>query len=101
MSVAGEKAWVTYHLAMLLTGHGCFQSYRQRIGKTTEENCPYSEQETVEHTLFTCKRWKSQRAELTEQLEGISADPQMIVAIMRLKEEDERTWQKGRNAANA
>jgi hypothetical protein len=25
----------------------------------------------------------------------------IIETIMRLKEEDERTWQKGRNAANA
>ena len=49
---------MTYHLALALTGHGCFEPYLSRVGKVESPNCVMchtEDEDTVEHTLMECE----------------------------------------------
>lgn len=53
-----------FHLVQLLTGHGCFGTFRQRIGKTEKADCWYCGEEDNPDHMFTCTRWTSDKIDL-------------------------------------
>lgn len=101
-----------YYLTQVLSGHGAFRHFAKRIGKDTTDECMYCrEQDTVEHTIFNCARWREERdrayGELQEELtpETLAATMttsdsawkivhNMIRRIMSAKEKEELERQK-------
>ncbi|XP_074040763.1 uncharacterized protein [Leptinotarsa decemlineata] len=77
----------TYHLTQLLTGHGCFQTYRKRFHVSNSDSCIYCEE--GEHTFFTCMRWHQKRQEV-ETVTG-QLTPDNIINKML---EDAEIWTK-------
>ncbi|KAE9525639.1 hypothetical protein AGLY_014166 [Aphis glycines] len=61
---------LTYHMTQALTGHGCFQSYLYRMGRTPSPRCVHCpcESDTTEHTLLHCPYWDGARVSLRERL---------------------------------
>lgn len=61
---------VTYHLAQTLTGHGCFEAYLHSKKRALIPTCRYCGlvDDTAEHTIFRCSRWKEDRLVLTSAL---------------------------------
>lgn len=105
MLIPNIKRWVershgelTYELTQLLTGHGCFGAYRQRIGKSREENCKYCEVEadTAKHTFSSCHRWAKDRDKVWEATG--TTDTEAIVAKMI---EEKRVWESVEQFAKA
>lgn len=64
----------------VLTGHGVFNSFRKRIGKSGTDACWYHEGvvDTPEHTIVECDRWKDERKELREEI-GIGDDEEIRI----------------------
>lgn len=63
----------SYELTQLLTGHGCFEDYLERIGKaptTVCQECDSQSSDTAEHTLLKCQAWDEQRQTLEQALGG-------------------------------
>ncbi|XP_063824558.1 uncharacterized protein LOC135074189 [Ostrinia nubilalis] len=59
--------FLTFRLAQVLTGHGCFCSYLHRIGRDESplyHKCGAAD-DTVQHTLAVCTGWEEQRHVLT------------------------------------
>ena len=55
----------------MLTGHGKIRSYLYRLGLTDNPTCPCEEeQQTVDHLLFKCKKWRNQRNEMMRQIKN-------------------------------
>lgn len=57
---------VSFNMAQVLTGHGCFQKYlwsKKRTPNPSCAHCPAAE-DTAEHTIFTCPFWINERADL-------------------------------------
>lgn len=53
---------VNHHFTQVITGHGVFNTFRHRIGKSTSPRCWFCDDEdTAEHTLMNCKRWEAER----------------------------------------
>uniref|UniRef100_A0A1B6HLL2 Reverse transcriptase domain-containing protein n=1 Tax=Homalodisca liturata TaxID=320908 RepID=A0A1B6HLL2_9HEMI len=97
---------VNFHVTQILSGHGCFRRYLERIGRSNSSICHYCrEEDTAEHTFFFCKRWTEERAncwETTGQLipetlvshmvqseDMWNAVSKMAFSIIRKKMEDE------------
>lgn len=61
--------YLNYRLSQFLTGHGVFNSYRNRIGKSPDAKCWYGcdEVDDPEHTFFKCTRWATEK--FTTELE--------------------------------
>lgn len=105
-----EHGEVGYHLTQALTGHGCFQYYLCKYKKAASPGClmcSNGENDTAEHTLFSCDFFNREREQLEEDMgEAITADkliPKMLESIenwrkaekyiegvLRSKEEAER-----------
>jgi phage-related protein len=45
---------ISFHMAQVLSGHGCFQSYLWKRGRATSEVCCHcqSEKDDVKHSVF-------------------------------------------------
>lgn len=58
---------IGFHMAQVLSGHSCFQSYLSRMGKANSATCVHCSAETddSEHTVFNCSFWDERRAVLT------------------------------------
>lgn len=61
--IRNNQEGVNYHLTQLLTGHGSFGSYLQRIKKTDSAMCKYCKKfiDDNEHTLMVCEEWDVER----------------------------------------
>ncbi|CAB0040877.1 unnamed protein product, partial [Trichogramma brassicae] len=70
---------VNYHLTQLLSGHGCFRSYLCRTKNDTSSSCPtcHPTVEDVEHVIFHCPRFTSEREELYRLANGL-LEPETI-----------------------
>lgn len=56
-----------YWFTQFLTGHGSFESYRCRIGKTHERRCHTCKvEDSPMHMLLECRRWDEARNNLKE-----------------------------------
>lgn len=63
---------VNFHLTQVLTGHGCFRSYLQRIRVYETAECPECPgvDEDVEHSLFHCPRFNEEREQFQNTWRG-------------------------------
>lgn len=80
---------VDYFLTQGLSGHGSFQKYVHKIGKSPTSACLYCEEDdTPEHTLFLCTKWALLR-EQTKYLVGEELRKDNIINIML---QNENNW---------
>lgn len=110
--IANVRVWykrkhgeMGYHLAQVLTGHGCFKKYFYRIDKSVDERCGGTDD--ADYTMFACSRWEEKRANLTASLgqemsrnniielmvsrqEAWKSVEKFIIAVMTTKDQDER-----------
>ena len=59
-----EFGELTYYTAQMLTGHGDFQTFLHRIGKSPSDTCLHCEEhpeDTVTHTILECRALEEQR----------------------------------------
>ncbi|KAI5735555.1 hypothetical protein M8J77_020038 [Diaphorina citri] len=106
------KAWtnrrhgeVNYHMTQVLSGHGCFGEYLYRFKKRTSSLCEVCQEkeDTPEHTLFECEKWKEAREELHLEIraenmievmlaseEGWGKVERYVTSVMKEKERIER-----------
>lgn len=63
---------MNYYLTQLLTGHGCFNAYLQRMRKVESATCVYCRRfiNNAEHTLMICEEWNAERNTLKIALDG-------------------------------
>ncbi|XP_076397931.1 uncharacterized protein LOC143266213 [Megachile rotundata] len=56
---------VTYHLTQALSGHRTFNQFLKKIRRRDSAACKYCGYATddVEHSIFHCKRWDTERKE--------------------------------------
>ncbi|KAI5735310.1 hypothetical protein M8J77_016890 [Diaphorina citri] len=60
---------VSFHMAQILSGHGCFQAYLKRFNKINSDRCMFCEEaDTAEHTFFSCSKWTMYRAEMEREI---------------------------------
>lgn len=53
---------LTQQTTQLITGHGKFNKYLKKIGKTNNENCEVDGvEDDVQHVIFKCKRYETAR----------------------------------------
>lgn len=74
---------VSYWTTQLLTGHGSFGSYLNKINKQEDAMCRHcgEEEDTTEHTLERCPSWLRYRMTLHTEV-GEEVSTRNIVAIM-------------------
>jgi len=106
-----NRRWggLTFRVTQMLSGHGCFGSYLQHIGKAEHALCPHCglEDDTADHTLQSCPSWFDERnnlmgaigidLSLPAVIKAITADSNSWMAfakfcenVMRIKEDAER-----------
>lgn len=94
--IADLQPWVkrthgelSFHLTQAMTGHGSFGAYLHKIGKAESSACVdcATAEDTAQHTIFECERWREQRGELKEKV-GRRVTPDNIVGMMLEKEEN-------------
>ena len=83
-----RKGCITYRLTQILTGHGCFGEYLNRIGREVTAQCHHCpcDRDSAQHTLEDCPAWQSIRADLVAQVGQDLSPPSLITAM--LKSED-------------
>ncbi|CAB3254621.1 unnamed protein product [Arctia plantaginis] len=86
--VGREGGRVTYRLTQVLTGHGCFGEYLNRIGREETAQCQHcaADWDSAQHTLEDCPAWASEREVLVGQI-GRDLSPPAIIAAMLAGEE--------------
>lgn len=87
----------TFHMAQVLTGHGCFGEYLRKIGKEATAQCHHCAGreirmviDTADHTLTRCPAWQDERDQLKEKI-GNDVSLPVIIGKMT-QEEDGGTW---------
>ena len=71
-----------YYITQVITGHGRFENYAMKMGKTESSKCRYcTEDDSVEHTVFQCAHWSDERNRANSKL-GVTLTPENIVGIM-------------------
>lgn len=83
---------ITYELSQAMTGHASFRGYLTRIGKRSDDTCPYCKMGAVdnpEHSTFLCQKWKTERERLEEEVGKI--EPDNIISKMLRNRKD---WEK-------
>jgi len=60
------RGGISYRLAQVMTGHGCFGEYLRRIGRERTARCHHCDApvDTAQHTLEECPAWAEQRRDL-------------------------------------
>lgn len=93
-------AWLTkkhrdldYFVTQVLTGHGVFNKFRKRIGKSDTEDCWFHEGVTddVAHTMLNCERWIAERNRCFEKL-GIDDEGVTMEETLEIATKDEEKW---------
>lgn len=74
---------VSFHMAQVLTGHGCFQSYLWKKRRAISPACPHCSEVTddAEHTVFSCPFWDAERSELTTAV-GRFVVPEDVIYLL-------------------
>jgi len=74
---------VGFHMAQVLTNHGCFQHYLWKMNKFHSEACPHcpAELDDAEHTVFICNFWTGERRELEQSL-GRPIRPENVMDVL-------------------
>nr|BAC06456.1 reverse transcriptase [Papilio xuthus] len=82
---------VTFRLAQVLSGHGCFGSYLRRIGREPSAVCHHCDdcpEDTAQHTLAECPAWTEQRRDLVAAV----GDDLSLPATVRSMVESDGAW---------
>lgn len=82
---------LTFQATQLITGHGYFKGYTQRIGKTENGKCSFcgDDREDNQHVLFDCQEWEEERGKMMGKF-GARIDS--LGAMMRGMTVDPRKW---------
>lgn len=74
---------ISYHMAQVLTGHGCFQSYLHSRKRALDAMCYHCRdpEDDVEHTVFRCPHWAGARRDM-ESVIGRPLQPTDIPEIL-------------------
>lgn len=82
---------MNYQLTQILTGHGCFNSYLERIKKVESALCTYCNGfiDDAEHTLCNCEEWNTERDELKYIIDNSVSIANIVKAICTSK----KMWQ--------
>ncbi|XP_037296413.1 uncharacterized protein LOC119189843 [Manduca sexta] len=70
---------LTYRLTQVITGHGCFSDYLNKIGREATSNCHHcggTAQDSADHTLAQCSAWDGERRALTGRIGSNLSCPQ-------------------------
>jgi len=61
---------ITYYITQVLTGHGCFNDFLFKIGKTNSPGCDHCDEEhdNAQHTLEDCKAWDEERRRMIKSI---------------------------------
>lgn len=72
-----------FHTTQLLSGHGCFGQYLNKIGKESTSECHHCPEpiDSAEHTLFECPAWTEERGRL-ECTVGVQLDVGNLIPVM-------------------
>lgn len=104
-----DHSEMNFSLTQMMTGHGAFREYREKIGKSETakyQHCP-SPRDTAQHTIEICMAWETERRALRRRIRGSltlenvvkeilqtedkwKAFSDFCTAMMRKKEEEER-----------
>lgn len=78
----GPKS-VSYHMAQVLTGHGCFQKYLHSKARVRNPNCVHCDaaDDDAEHTIFICQFWDQERQQLARSI-GRTPRPDDVVDFL-------------------
>lgn len=79
-----EHGETNYYLTQLLSGHGYFQEYLHRMGKTESPRCIYGDGriDDAQHTFFECPRWREERHVLERDLNVEAVTTENFQGIM-------------------
>lgn len=72
---------LTFHLTQILTGHGSFGSFLQKIEKADTALCPYcgeNDTDTPDHTFKECPHWEDSKTELKKKV-GDTLEIELLV----------------------
>lgn len=93
--VERPRGGITFHMAQILTDHGCFGGYLRRIGKEDSEMCHHctSRLDNADHTLVRCPAWNEERRSLMD----VVGNNLTIQALIEKILEKEEAWQSFAN----
>lgn len=80
-----------FHLTQVLSGHGCFGSYLDRIQRADSPRCMACNRDvidTAEHTVEHCPRWHVERSTLT----GVLGQDLRLETIIKKMLEAKENW---------
>lgn len=117
--VERSRGGITFHMAQVITNHGCFSDYLNKMGKENSVRCHHctSRRDDADHTLARCPAWEEDRSSLREVI-GNNLTIQAIIGkildkeeewqsfadycgtVMRKKEETERVHQRQQPVSN-
>ncbi|XP_026824280.1 uncharacterized protein LOC105280829 [Ooceraea biroi] len=85
-----DRGGVTFRMAQVLSGHGCFGEYLSRIGRERGPRCHHcgADQDTAQHTLEACPAWAERRRVLVNEIGGDLSLPAIVREIVG----SERSW---------
>lgn len=81
---------VNYYITQMLSGHGYFYKYLNKIGKAETAECIYGDApiDDADHTFFKCERWTAERKAIEDRLGPLKADN-----IIQKMVESAESWQ--------
>lgn len=85
---AEARIGISFHMAQILTGHGCFGRYLKRIGKENTTKCWHCDAavDDARHTLVVCPEWTEQRRALTDVVGNDLSMDAMVSTLLRKKD---------------
>lgn len=88
--VSRPHGFLTFRLAQVLSGHGCFGTYLARIGREDTSCCHHcgAEADSAQHTLEECPAWAGEREALRAAVGGELSPQALIRAII----DSEEAW---------
>ena len=81
---------VDFHTCQILSGHGCFRAYFYKIGLEEDSLCRVCDMgasEDVEHVLFVCPRFRTERDLIAKQV-GYPLTSRNLMEVMLVSEEN-------------
>lgn len=84
-----QHGGLDFHLTQILTGHGCFGAYLDRIQKADHPMCMACNEgiiDSVKHTVSQCSRWVDERHALINTIGGDLRLEVIIDSMLELKE---------------
>lgn len=93
--VERSKGGITFHMAQILTDHGCFGGYLRKIGREESGRCHHCTNglDSADHTLARCPAWDEERQGLIE----VVGNDLTIRALIKKILEKEEAWQSFAN----